>query len=203
MKKLMIVLLLATLQAVGCYAQNPTLARKVLDKTAAVVGNKKGASARFTVTGSKIGSASGTIAIKGSMYHVSTPKAIVWFNGKTQWSYLKSTNEVNVTTPSAAQRAKMNPYAFITLYKSGYKLGVTTKGGNQVVHMTAQNKNQPVQEIYLTINSKTYVPSMVKMKQNGTWTNISISGFTAKSLPNSTFTFRQKDFPSAEVVDLR
>ncbi len=199
----MIVLLLAALQTVGSYAQNPTLARKVLDKTAAVVGNKKGASARFTVTGTKIGTASGTIAIKGSMYHVSTPKAIVWFNGKTQWSYLKSTNEVNVTTPSAAQRTKMNPYAFITLYKSGYKLGVTTKGGNQVVHMTAQNKNQPVQEIYLTVNSKTYVPSMVKMKQNGTWTNISISGFTAKSLPNSTFTFRQKDFPSAEVVDLR
>ena len=203
MKKLMIVLLLATLQTVGSYAQNPTLARKVLDKTAAVVGNKKGASARFTVTGSKIGTASGTITIKGSMYHVSTPKAIVWFNGKTQWSYLKSTNEVNVTTPSAAQRAKMNPYAFITLYKSGYKLGVTTKGGNQVVHMTAQNKKQPVQEIYLTVNSKTFVPSMVKMKENGTWTNISISGFTAKSLPNSTFTFRQKDFPSAEVVDLR
>lgn len=199
----MIVLLLATLQTVGSYAQNPTLARKVLDKTAAVVGNKKGASARFTVTGSKIGTASGTITIKGSMYHVSTPKAIVWFNGKTQWSYLKSTNEVNVTTPSAAQRAKMNPYAFITLYKSGYKLGVTTKGGNQVVHMTAQNKKQPVQEIYLTVNSKTFVPSMVKMKENGTWTNISISGFTAKSLPNSTFTFRQKDFPSAEVVDLR
>lgn len=203
MKKLMIALLLATLQTIGSYAQNPTLARKVLDKTAAVVGNKRGASAKFTVSGSKIGTASGSIAIKGSMYHVSTPKAIVWFNGKTQWSYLKSTNEVNVTTPSAAQRMKMNPYAFITLYKSGYNLGVTTKGGNQVVHMTAQNKTQAVQEIYLTVNSKTFVPSMVKMKENGTWTTISISGFTAKSLSNSTFTFKQKEFPSAEVIDLR
>ena len=203
MKKLMIALLLATLQTIVSYAQNPTLARKVLDKTAAVVGNKRGASAKFTVSGSKIGTDSGTIAIKGSMYHVSTPKAIVWFNGKTQWSYLKSTNEVNVTTPSAAQRMKMNPYAFITLYKSGYNLGVTTKGGYQVVHMTAQNKAQAVQEIYLTVNSKTFVPSMVKMKENGTWTTISISGFTAKSLSNSTFTFKQKEFPSAEVIDLR
>lgn len=199
----MIALLLATLQTIVSYAQNPTLARKVLDKTAAVVGNKRGASAKFAVSGSKIGTASGTIAIKGSMYHVSTPKAIVWFNGKTQWSYLKSTNEVNVTTPSAAQRMKMNPYAFITLYKSGYNLGVTTKGGNQVVHMTAQNKAQAVQEIYLTVNSKTFVPSMVKMKENGTWTTISISGFTTKSLSNSTFTFKQKEFPSAEVIDLR
>ncbi len=203
MKKTFVVLLLALLQTIGAYAQNPTLARKVLDKTAAVVGNKKGASANFTVSGGKIGTTSGTIAIKGAMFHASTPKAIVWYNGKTQWSYLKSTNEVNVSTPSAAQRLRMNPYAFITLYKSGYNLGVTTKGANQVVHMTAQNKRQAVQEIYLTVNSKTYVPSMVKMKENGSWTTISVSGFKAKSLPNSTFTFKQKDFPSAEVVDLR
>lgn len=203
MKKTIIMLLLATFQMIGAYGQNPTLARKVLDKTAAVVGNKKGASAHFSVSGSKIGATSGTIAIKGSMFHASTPKAIIWYNGKTQWSYLKSTNEVNVSTPTAAQRLRMNPYAFITIYKSGYNLGVTTKGSNHVVRMTAQSKKQPVQEIYLTVNSKTYVPSLVKMKENGTWTSISVSGFQAKSLPNSTFTFKQKDFPSAEVVDLR
>ncbi len=203
MKKLIIMLLLAILQMTGAYAQNATLARKVLDKTAAVVGNKKGSSARFTVSGSKLGATSGTIAIKGSMFHVSTPKAVVWYNGKTQWSYLKSTNEVNVSTPSAAQRTQMNPYAFISLYKSGYNLGVTTKGANYVVHMKAQSSKQPVQEIYLTVNSKTYVPSLVKMKEKGSWTSIAVSGFATKSLPNSTFTFKQKDFPSAEVIDLR
>ena len=203
MKKTIILLLLATLQMIGAYAQNPTLAHKGLDKTASIVGNRKGATARFTVSGSKIGSTSGAIAIKGNMFHASTPKATVWYNGKTQWSYLKSTNEVNVSTPSAAQRMRMNPYAFITLYKHGYNLGVTTKGSNYVVHMTAQNKKQAVQEIYLTVNSRSHVPSMVKMKENGSWTTISVTGFQAKSLSNGIFTFRQKDFPSAEVIDLR
>ena len=56
MKKTIILLLLATLQMIGAYAQNPTLARKVLDKTASIVGNRKDATARFTVSGSKIGS---------------------------------------------------------------------------------------------------------------------------------------------------
>ena len=50
MKKTIILLLLATLQMIGAYAQNPTLARKVLDKTASIVGNRKGATARFTVS---------------------------------------------------------------------------------------------------------------------------------------------------------
>ncbi len=197
------VLLFALLQMMGAQAQNPTLARKVLDKTAAVVGNKSGASANFKVSGTKIGTMSGTIAIKGSMFHARTPKAIVWYNGKTQWSYLKSTNEVNVSTPSDAQRLRMNPYAFITMYKNGYNAGVTKQGSNYVVHLVAQNKAKSVSELYLTVNANTYVPSTVKMKDGGSWTTITISQFKAKYIANSTFTFKQKDFPSAEIIDLR
>lgn len=196
-------LLFALLQMIGAYAQNTTLARKVLDKTAAVVGNKSGASASFKVSGSKIGITAGTIAIKGRMFHVSTPKAIVWYNGKTQWSYLKSTNEVNVSTPSEAQRLRMNPYAFITMYKSGYNTSVTKQGSNYIVHLVAQNKSKSVQELYLTVNAKTYVPSVVKMKDGGTWTTITISQFKTKSISNSTFSFSKNDFPTAEVIDLR
>ncbi len=196
-------LLFALLQMIGAYAQNTTLARKVLDKTAAVVGNKSGASASFKVSGSKIGITAGTIAIKGRMFHVSTPKAIVWYNGKTQWSYLKSTNEVNVSTPSETQRLRMNPYAFITMYKSGYNTSVTKQGSNYIVHLVAQNKSKSVQELYLTVNAKTYVPSVVKMKDGGTWTTITISQFKTKSISNSTFSFSKKDFPTAEVIDLR
>lgn len=203
MKKTIIMLFILALQAVGALAQNPTLARKVLDRAAAVVGNKSGVSAHFSVSGKKIGTTSGTIAIKGRMFHASTPKAIVWYNGKTQWSYLRSTNEVNVTTPSAAQRMQMNPYAFITLYKSGYNMGISRKGGSYVVHLTAQGRKQAVQEMYLTINVKTYVPSVVKMKENNTWITLTVSGFKAKNIPNRTFSFKQKDFPTAEVVDLR
>mgnify|MGYP003521401495 FL=1 len=121
----------------------------------------------------------------------------------TQWSYLKSTNEVNVSNPSDAQRMRMNPYAFITMYKSGYKLGVTTKGSNYVVHMVAQNSRKSVKEIYLTVNSKSYVPRTIKVKEGSSWMTITLSQFQTKNIPNSTFIFKQKDFPSAEVIDLR
>ncbi len=30
------------------------------------------------------------------------PQAIVWYNGKTQWTYMKKTNEVNVSNPTQA-----------------------------------------------------------------------------------------------------
>jgi hypothetical protein len=93
-------------------AQNAAEARKILDKTASVVGRKGGASANFTVSSSKVGTVSGSIAIKGNMFHARTPQAIVctW---QHKWSYMKSTNEVNISTPTEAQNED-EPLTFLT-----------------------------------------------------------------------------------------
>lgn len=184
------------------FAQNSQQAMRVLNKTAAVVGRKGGAQADFTVSGKKTGTQSGTIAIKGNMFQARTKKAIIWYNGKTQWSYLKMTNEVNISTPNEAKRMSMNPYTFISMYKNGYNLSMTTKGGNYVVHMVAQNKKRSVPEAYITI-SKSYKPSVVRMRQGNDWTTIYVNNFVAKNQPNSKFSFNAKDFPKADVIDLR
>ena len=202
MKKLSIFLVLM-MACLTSGAQNSSLARKVLDKTAAIINNKDGASANFSMTSKKYGSVSGTIAIKGYMFHAATSDAIVWYNGKTQWSYLKKTNEVNVNTPTEAQQMRMNPYKFITMYKKGYNMGITDKGSNYWIHLTAQNKSGTVQEFYICVNKKTYKLSQIRMRQGSEWTDISISNFKTKKLSNALFTFNAKDFPSAEVIDLR
>ena len=202
MKKLLFITFMMVM-SLGAFAQNAAQARKVLDRTAALVGRKGGASANFSISSSKIGKTSGSIAIKGRMVYAHTPKATVWYNGKTQWTLMKKTNEVNITTPTEAQRMRMNPYAFITMYKQGYKMGMTKKGGNYVIHLTATSRQRSVSEMYLTVNSRTYQPSMVKMREGSTWSTITIFNFKAKNLPTSMFTFRAKDFPKAEVIDLR
>jgi Outer membrane lipoprotein carrier protein LolA. len=184
-------------------AQDAVLARKILDKTASVVGRAGGATASFKISNAKVNSKAGTIAIKGTKFHASTPQAIVWFDGKTQWSYLKTTNEVNISTPTEAKRMSMNPYTFITMYKSGYTLALDKKGKNYVVHMTAENTKRSVQEVYITIDKRSYIPSLIKMRQGNTWTNISVYNFVAKDLADSQFVFNAKDFPKAEVIDLR
>lgn len=185
------------------YAQNAQLARKVLDKTAAVIGHKGGACAHFNISSKQFPTTSGTIAIKGKMFQASTPHAIVWFNGKTQWSYMKSTEEVNISTPTEAQQISMNPYKFINMYKNGYTLGIKSIGNDYQVEMIAQNKKRTVQTLLITVNKITYKPSLIKMKYNNSWTTISISGFQTKNLNNSMFVFNSKDYPQAEIIDLR
>ena len=190
----------AAMMSLGTMAQT---AQQVLDKTAAIVGNKKGASASFKLSSPKYGSASGSIAIKGNKFNARTPQAIVWYNGKTQWSYMKKTNEVNVTNPTQAQQMSMNPYTFINIYKTGYTSTMKTIGSNYKVRLVAQNKKRTVQELILTIDKKSYIPSQIKMRQGNTWSTITVSNFKAKSISNSTFVFNSKDFPKAEIVDLR
>lgn len=192
-----------SIMTLGINAGNTPDARKILDKTAAVVGKKSGAQANFQIANSKIGNTSGTIAIKGNKFNARTPQATVWFNGKTQWTYMKNTDEVNVTTPTQAQQTQMNPLTFINLYKTGFKLSVKTVSGKYEVRLQAENKSRSIQEMYIVIDPKTYVPTQVRMRQKDNWTTINISNFKAVSQSDNIFTFNKKDFPSAEIVDLR
>lgn len=41
------------------------------------------------------------------------------------------------------------------------------------------------------------------MRQGSSWSTIKVSNFRAKNVSNSTFVFNSKDFPKAEIVDLR
>ena len=201
---ILLVAAMAVVASVQSMAQsNPVQARAILDKTSKVIGHKSGVSASFTLNNPTTGNVSGTIAVKGGKFNARTPQAIVWFNGKTQWTYMKKNNEVNISIPTQAQQQMMNPYTFINVYKTGYKMSSTKAGGSYEVHLVAQNQKRSIQEMYVTVNSKTYVPSRVKMKHNGRWYTVTISNFSAKKLPDSLFAFNSKDYPSAEVIDLR
>ena len=114
---------------------------------------------------------------------------------------MKNNDEVNIANPTEPQLAAINPYNFIYMYKNGYNYTMEKKGGNFVVHLTASGKK--IQEMYLTIGQKSYTPSQVRYKTAKGWTTIDIRNFKAVSLGDGMFRFNSKDFPKAEVIDLR
>ena len=177
-------------------------AKSVLDRTAANITVKSGVQADFKMSGS-MGSTSGTIAVKGKKFHATTPQAIVWFDGKTQWTYMKNNDEVNVTTPTEAQLQAINPYNFINLYKNGYDYTLNKSGKDYIVHLTASSKDKKIREMFITINKSTYHPTQVKLLQGTKWTIFDISNLKKQNVPDSQFRFNAKDFPQAEVIVLR
>ena len=168
------------------FAQNAIKAKECLDKATAIVSNQGGLTARFALSQTgHVGRISGTISVKGAKFVAATPQTTIWFDGKTQWSYMKSTNEVNVSNPTEAQRLSMNPYSLMTMYRQGYTLNMTSEGGAYVVYMKATNPNRSVSE------------------QGQKWTTITVSNIQKKNLSDGIFTFNKKRYPSAEIVDLR
>lgn len=99
-------MLIAIATGFSATAQN---AKKILDKTASVVAYKGGASANFSISGTKTTATSGSISIKGNKFQARTPMAVIWFDGKTSWTYMKKSEEVSVSNPTASQLAAMNP----------------------------------------------------------------------------------------------
>ena len=181
------------------YAQT---AKSVLDKAAANITVKSGVQANFKMTGS-MGNTSGTLVVKGKKFHATTPQAIVWFDGKTQWTYMKNNDEVNVTTPTEAQLQAINPYNFINLYKNGYDCTLNKAGKDYIVHLTASLKDKMIREMFITINKTSYQPTQVKLLQGTKWTIFDITDLKKRNIPDSQFRFNAKDFPQAEVIDLR
>ena len=200
MKKILILFSILMSCLTIAQAQN---AKDVLDKCAAVVSNKDGVKASFRMESARYGTSSGTIAIKGRKFCVTTDIASIWFDGKTQWTYLKKNDEVSVTTPTEVQLQTLNPYNFITMYKKGFKHTMTTNASSYNVHLTADNSSKKISEMFITIDKKSFTPTEVKVLQGNKWTTFKISNLQKSKLDDAMFRFNSKDFPSAEVIDLR
>ena len=184
------------------FTANAQSAKSVLDKAAASVTVASGVKAHFRMT-TTTGNTSGTIAIKGKKFYATTPQAKIWFDGKTQWTYLKNNDEVNVSNPTEAQLQAINPYNFINLYKNGYTYTMNTAGTNYVIHLTSNSADRKIKELFITVNKKSYEPMQVKMLQGKKWTTFDITSIKKEKIADSQFRFNSKDFPKAEIIDLR
>ena len=186
-----------------CAGAQAESAKRILDKAAASVSNPGGVKAHFQMISKQFGSTNGEIFIKGTKFHATTPDATIWFDGKTQYTYMKGNDEVNISSPTEAQLQAINPYNFINIYKKGYKLSSKQVDNAYEVHLVATDKNRKIQEMYIIVDSKSYHPTHVKMKQKDKWSTILISQLKTITLDDGIFVFNSKDFPTAEIIDLR
>lgn len=195
-------LVLILFLSVSLSAQKDKQAREILDKTTNALQQAGGIRATFGGTGN------GTLLLKGNQFYLNSGGIQSWFDGTTQWSYLESSEEVNVSNPTPEELQTINPYALLSIYKNGYNYkyaGTKSRNGKQgfEVILTPENK-QDITSITLFV-SQTYQPLYIKVEQNNKSANeiIVTSYQTNQPLDNATFKFDKKKFPNAEVIDLR
>ena len=209
MHKFLISYCLFLLISLSAASQN---ARKVLDATAACMTKSGDVKVKFKATQfsgtTPQGEAAGTLLISGNKLQMTTEEISTWYDGKTQWSMMKGSNEVNISEPDEEEQAAMNPAKLVSIYKNGYKYSITESSlrgkATYVVTLQAKNRKAAFNYIILDVDKATYQPLCIRAKKDGDWMRLSILSFENKlKFPDNTFQFPEKDYQDIEMIDLR
>lgn len=210
--KLTLLTLILTIATFPLAAQD---ARGILDKSAEAYNNGGGIKATFILNStppnsSDIYSYDGTAYLKGNKFRIEIPDAITWFDGRTQWVYLKDTEEVNVSTPGENELQSISPAYLFNVYKTGFKItykGEKTAGGKTLIEieLLPEKQNSDLKKILVGIDKHTNMLSTITLIDKSGMTNSLLLKkiSTGVELPDTNFKFNKNDYPGAEIIDLR
>lgn len=212
MKKIVLILMVSAIANVTTVAQEKLTARNILDYTAERMLVSGGISANFTTTvfqGTEPQETiNGSIDILGEKYVMKSPVMHTWFNGTDQWNLIVGNGEVNLSSPTPEELQASSPLAFIGMYKHGFDLSSKKAGlrGRKVweVSLKPKKRGQEPSLIVISVDSETYDPMCIRIRNNKDWTRISINGFKAGAgLTSGHFNYPAQEYPEYEVIDMR
>ena len=164
----------------------------------------KSISAQFSMQDNS-GMVSGNIVISGDRFHLETPALKVWYDGRTQWTLVTETNEVNITEPTVEELQQVNPFAIISAFRNNYKASLLNSTANEYKIQLVPISSSGVTSVILQLNRPTLYPKSVEIhSKNTSPIVINVKNVSeGKSLPIGAFMFNQSQYPEAEIIDLR
>ena len=198
----------------SAFAQKEAKAKEYLDKSSAAFSKAGAMSINFALNmrDTQLSeSFDGILDLSGTKFHLNTPDIELWFDGKTQWQLQKAYDEVQISEPSEEEVQVMNPAVILGIYKKGcnYKyLGEKTneKGRKvQEVELIPQAKGSEMTRIVMQIGAVDFLPVKIHVFfQNKTENMIHIHKYQKNAaLTDKHFVFNPKNYPDAEIIDLR
>lgn len=152
----------------------------------------------------------GTIVMKGTKYKVTFGTQEIYCDGKTVWSYDKSSNEVTISTLDASGSTLTPQKLFTNFYDKDFlyilngekKVGTKTL---QEIEMTPTDKSKPFHKVYLQVDKAAKTIYSTKVLENGgnryTYTVTTMKTNTPAA--DNMFVFDKSKYPGVEEVDLR
>ena len=202
MMKRLLTLWMLTLLPYCISAQNDAMAEKVLDHTLVALSGDSGIRADYE------GTESGFLLMKGEKFYLNNGNIQSWYDGKTQWSYVAETDEVNISHPTPEELQGINPYFILMRYKEDfgytYKGGVTRNGvkGHAILLTPKHSDNGEMIQVFVSSDSQ---PLAMKIEQNGqALSEINVISFKSnQKLEDNMFRFNKTLYPNVEIIDLR
>lgn len=215
MKKIALLSTLLLLCISFSWAQSPNekKAKAILDKVSEVYRNYTTMEADFSIhmENKKDGineKQEGKLFTKGEKYCLNMDNRKIISNGTTVWNIMTDIFEVTINNASNDEDA-INPTSIFTIWETGHKQKFIKEQvqNNQSVHIIDLSpiKGKAYYKIRLVIDkSKKQLLSATVYEKNGTTYTYMIENFVPnKAIADSKFSFNEKDYPDADIIDMR
>lgn len=196
--------LLVIMVSCATVSEAATTAKQLLDAAAEKLSDNRTVTADFVITANGENEY-GNIIIAGEKFAITAGSLSTWYDGKTQWTYSKATNEVNVSQPTPEELQQINPFAIINAFRNQYNYRLTEAvAGNPTVELTPKSPADNISKVTISFNAATGYPAGINLRTDNGDITISVSGAKEiATLPASTFTFNKNNYPGVEIIDLR
>ena len=199
------------LSIVNIAAQNNTQAQQILTdllnsaKTNAIKTDFKLSISELKSSGAE--ASTGTFTLKGTKFVLEMDEMKVWFDGKTQWSYVPQNNEVSITEPTDKELAETNPMAILSGYKSKcvVRFSKLKSAQNFNIEMIPKGKNLDISKIIVQVNKTTRNLYSIKLTNKNRGTSLlTLTNFQKElKVSDNTFIFNANKFKGVVENDLR
>ena len=215
MKKV-ILLIIASIASLMMFAQGSVPQMEILDQVAAKTEKYVGLKIDFTVYvenlhNAKRDSYKGNAIYKQGLYKMDIMGQVVYSDGKTNWTYLKDADEINITNNSDNEAFMTNPQAILKDYKSKFKVNfisdkfeknrallefdfypkqIENKKYSKITIRIDKTKKQIFSVRYVGKDGGNYLVEIDKMLENPTITDAEVK-------------FNIASYPNAELIDMR
>ncbi|OIN60184.1 LolA family protein [Arsenicibacter rosenii] len=213
MRRLMLLFLLVAGFIGPAAAQKDKRAKEILDAMSKKYKTLKTYQAAFTFTTEGAGakeSYKGDLTVKDTKFRLKLGGQEVFNDGKTMYTYVKESNEVNVQDYDGSDNSDLNPARIYSIYNKGfnYRFLSEKKEGSRTleqIELTPEKKTAQISKIQINVDkADKSVRSWTTTDKTGKKTSYTINKFVPNTgVADSYFVFDKAKYPGVEVVDLR
>ena len=211
MKNLIYIIILLIIPSIGI-AQSAD-AGAIIEKASRIYKEWGGMEIKFAanIRSEKNGvseSFEGSIVMKNDKFVLKTPDMLIWFDGKTQWTYILRSEEVNLSTPTSDELRYLNPMLILQDPNKDFKvtyIGESTSANAKSAHdvMLTPKKKDDIEKMEIQIEKNTSLPvKLVVTMRYDIRSTVTIKEINASNPPDETFTFPEAEYPGIEIIEL-
>ncbi len=209
--KNLLLLSVFTLLVLGAQAQQDTKAKGVLNNVTKNLKTLKSMKASFKITikdskDNNQGSKSGNLLVKGDKYVVKINGQEIYTDAKYIWTYVKESNEVQITDFEENDDAFSPSKLFTNFYDKEFAYRhLGSKNGITFIGLIPLKKSVQYEKIILKVSDKSnFITGGKVYDKNGNIYSYSIYNYVKNPvISDKSFVFDPANYPKVDIIDLR